>query len=245
MIASRPSVSFAALTAVLLFATTGCPKPKPPPRSPDPTPSVQEAAVAIDNLVPSRTNRGRAVTVTVEGRGFEDGMDVFVGKAVPLGLDVQSDSEFTFRANEDMAAGTYDIRIVRADGEQALKRDAFTVAAPIDADGDCRLVTVPFDFNESSLSAQARKLLGDNAKCIEKRGFKRVRLEGHADERGSTIYNLSLGQRRAESVRSYLLNVGVGGAELLTLSYGEERPATSESGDSAWAKSRRVEFALP
>ena len=245
MIASRSSVSFVAVAAMLLIATTGCPKPTPPPQPPEPTPSVVEAPVAIDALVPNRTNQGRAVTVTVEGRGFEDGMDVFVGKTSPLGLDVQSESEFTFRASEDMAAGTYDIRIVRADGEQALKRDAFTVAVSGDADGDCSLVTVPFDFNESSLSSQARKLLGENARCIEKRGFKRVRIEGHADERGSTIYNLSLGQRRAESVRSYLLNVGVGGADLLTLSYGEERPAVSGSGESAWAKNRRVEFSLP
>ncbi len=245
MISSRLNVSLASMAVGLLFFTTGCPKPKPPPQPPEPTPSVTEAAVAIDRLVPTRTTEGRAVTVTVMGRGFEDGMDVFIGKEPALGLDVQSADEFTFRATEDMKAGSYDVRVVRADGEQALARDAFTVAAALDADGDCRLRTVSFEFNESTLSAEARTVLGENARCIEKRGWKKVRLEGHADERGSTIYNLSLGQRRAESVRSYLLNVGVGTADLLTLSYGEEKPIDLGSDEAAWAKNRRVEFVIP
>ncbi len=232
----------AAVLATLLVVT-GCPKPKPPPQPPEPTPSA-EPVVAIDTLVPDRTVQGRAVTVTVQGRGFEDGMDVFIGKEAALGLDVQSDTEFTFRATEDMGAASYDVRIVRADGEQALKRDAFTVTPPRNQ-GDCVLKTVLFDFNESSLASESRELLAANARCIEKHGWERVRLEGHADERGSTIYNLSLGQRRAESVRSYLLNVGVGNAELLTLSYGEERPVDLGSNEGAWAKNRRVEFVIP
>ena len=244
MIASRPLASMTAL-ALFVVLTTACPPKQKPPPQPDPTPAPEEAPVAVDDLVPDRTSEGRAVTVTVEGRGFEEGMDVFIGKTAARGLDVQSDSEFTFRATEDMAPGTYDVRIVRADGEQALARDVFTVNPRVDADGDCTLKTVLFEFNESSLSVEARTLISDNARCIEKRGFKTVRLEGHAEERGSTIYNLSLGQRRAESVRSYLLNVGVGNSELVTLSYGEEKPAVSGFGESAWRQNRRVEFALP
>lgn len=245
MIASRRFALPPVLLAAAVLFIAGCPKAKPPPPPPDPTPSEVEAPVAIDDLVPDRTNEGRAVTVTVQGRGFQEGMDVLVGKEPALGLDVQSDSEFTFRASETLAAGSYDVRVVRADGEQALARDAFTVNAKADADGDCRLVTVLFAFNESSLLPESRKLLAENARCIEKRGYSTVRLEGHADERGSTIYNLSLGQRRAESVRSYLLNVGVGSANLTTLSYGEERPAVLGSGESVWGKNRRVEFAVP
>jgi len=241
----RFPVRFAVLALGIVLVAPGCPKSKPPPPPPEPTPSAVEAPVTIDTVVPDRTTQGRALTVTVEGRGFETGMDVFIGADAARGLDVQSDSEFTFRAHEEMAEGTYDVRVVRADGEQALAREVFTVAANRNAVGDCELVTVPFDFNESTLSSDARKLLGENAKCIEQRGFERVRLEGHADERGSTLYNLSLGQRRAESVRSYLLNVGVGSAELLTLSYGEERPVSGGSGEAAWAKNRRVEFAIP
>jgi len=72
----------------------------------------------------------------------------------------------------------------------------------------------------------------------------RVQLVGHADERGSTLYNLSLGQRRAESVRQYLVNMGISSARLATLSYGEERPEQGGQSESAWATNRRVEFVV-
>jgi len=221
----------------------GCPKPKPPPQPPPPPPD-EGPVVAIEALVPPKTTEGRAVTVTVEGYGFEDGQDVFLGGDPVRGLDVLSDKEFTFRATDDLEAGDYDLRIVRADGEQALERGAFSVEASRTYAGDCSLQTVFFDFDESSLTNDTRRLLADNARCIESRGYARVRLEGHADERGSTIYNLSLGQRRADAVRKYLLNIGVGSAEVGTLSYGEERPLQSGSSESAWAKNRRVEFVI-
>ena len=70
-----------------------------------------------------------------------------------------------------------------------------------------------------------------------------MRLEGHADERGSTEYNLSLAQRRAESVREYLGNLGIVLDEVRVLSYGEERPAVAGSSEDAWGRNRRVEFA--
>ena len=179
----------------------------------------------------------------VPGDG-NDSQDVFLGGDPVRGLDVLSDKEFTFRATDDLEAGDYDLRIVRADGEQALERGAFSVEASRTYAGDCSLQTVFFDFDESSLTNDTRRLLADNARCIESRGYARVRLECHADERGSTIYNLSLGQRRADAVRKYLLNIGVGSAEVGTLSYGEERPLESGSSESAWAKNRRVEFVI-
>lgn len=230
-----------AMTAALMLA--GCPKPKPPPQPPPPPPD-EGPVVAIDRLVPEKTTQGRAVTVTVEGHGFEEDQDVFLGGEPVRGLDILGDAEFTFRATDDLEAGDYDLRVVRADGEQALMRNAFTVDASRTYAGDCTLETVFFDFDESSLTNDARRLLAENARCIESRGYGNVRLEGHADERGSTIYNLSLGQRRADAVRKYLLNIGVGKAELGTLSYGEERPLDRGSSEAAWAKNRRVEFVI-
>ena len=97
-------------------------------------------------------------------------------------------------------------------------------------------------FNEASLTSGARDELDRNARCLEARAKLAVRLEGHADERGSTDYNLSLAQRRAESVRNYLVSLGVESDRLATLSYGEERPASSGHDERAWAENRRVEF---
>jgi peptidoglycan-associated lipoprotein len=70
----------------------------------------------------------------------------------------------------------------------------------------------------------------------------KVRLEGHADERGSREYNIGLGERRAQAVRRALMLQGTGDEQLVTVSYGEERPAESGSDEAAWAKNRRVEL---
>ena len=72
----------------------------------------------------------------------------------------------------------------------------------------------------------------------------RLRFEGHADERGSTEYNLALGSRRAESVRDFLSGFGIMANRFTTTSFGEERPAVNRMDESAWAQNRRVEFVI-
>ena len=67
-------------------------------------------------------------------------------------------------------------------------------------------------------------------------------VEGHCDERGTTEYNMSLGEYRAQSVRSYMINAGIASDRLQTASFGKEQPAVSGSGEAAWAKNRRGEF---
>ena len=71
-----------------------------------------------------------------------------------------------------------------------------------------------------------------------------VRLEGHADERGSREYNIGLGERRSQAVRRLLLIQGASAAQISTVSFGEERPAADGSSESAWAQNRRVEIEL-
>lgn len=101
---------------------------------------------------------------------------------------------------------------------------------------------VYFDFDSSEIrpefagvvSAQARRLAGNPG--------LRVRLEGHTDERGSREYNIALGERRAQAVRRALMLQGVADAQIVTVSYGEERPAVEGSDEAAYAKNRRVEF---
>ena len=239
--ARRIAFALAAWAALAL----GCPKSGPPPDPTPAPPSPAEAVVAIDKLVPSKTVVGRAVTVSVTGHGFEEEMDVRLGKEAAVGLDVLGPRELTLRVTETLPAGSYDLEVVRADGERAVRRGAFIVEPDPAAPGDCVLQTVLFQFDEASLSNDARRLLAENARCIESRRLVAVRVEGHADERGSTVYNLALAERRAEAVRSYLLNIGVGGARLTNLSYGEERPIEPGDHEAAWARNRRVEFAIP
>ena len=77
-----------------------------------------------------------------------------------------------------------------------------------------------------------------------KSGVGGVIIEGNCDERGSTEYNLALGERRAMAVRAYLIGLGVDGARIQTKSYGEERPVCPEHDESCWSRNRRAEFVL-
>ena len=105
----------------------------------------------------------------------------------------------------------------------------------------CNYDPIRFDFNEASLTADARAQLDQIADCLKKQG-QRVTLEGHADERGTEEYNLQLSNRRAESVKKYLVTLGVGSGSLETIGYGETRPSDTGSNEGAWAANRRVEF---
>ncbi|MFL0800605.1 MAG: peptidoglycan-associated lipoprotein Pal [Agarilytica sp.] len=98
-----------------------------------------------------------------------------------------------------------------------------------------------FEFDQSILSSEARAALMVHAEVIRNESSS-VRLEGHADERGSREYNMALGERRANAVRDYLVLQGVDASLIETVSYGEERPAEVGSYDSAWSKNRRVEL---
>lgn len=99
-----------------------------------------------------------------------------------------------------------------------------------------------FDFDNAEIRPEFRDIVAAHAASLARSPNMRVRLEGHADERGSREYNIGLGERRAQSVRRALMLQGVGDGQIVTVSYGEERPAQSGSDEAAWAKNRRVEL---
>ncbi len=101
--------------------------------------------------------------------------------------------------------------------------------------------TVYFGFNESTLASDSQSILDNNIAKL-KNGSQHIRVEGHADERGTREYNLALGERRANAVLQYLVANGIAKSRLETISYGKERPADPGHDESAWAKNRRVEL---
>ena len=103
---------------------------------------------------------------------------------------------------------------------------------------------VQFEYDESDITAAAERLLRAKLPILRNSPTVRLRLEGHADERGSTEYNLALGSRRAESVREFLSGFGISENRFTTTSFGEERPAVNRSDEAAWAQNRRVEFVI-
>jgi len=101
---------------------------------------------------------------------------------------------------------------------------------------------VYFDFDKADIRADSQTVVAAHAAYLAKNPAQKVRLEGHADERGSREYNIGLGERRAQAVRRALLLQGVAEVQLATVSYGEERPAVAGSDEQAYALNRRVEI---
>jgi peptidoglycan-associated lipoprotein len=106
----------------------------------------------------------------------------------------------------------------------------------------CQLQRVSFDFNDAGLRGDARDTLAKNADCLKQMNARKVTIEGHCDERGTNEYNQHLGQRRAESVRRYLVNLGVQEGSLDVVSFGEEKPVCGESTETCWSQNRRAEL---
>jgi peptidoglycan-associated lipoprotein len=98
-----------------------------------------------------------------------------------------------------------------------------------------------FDFDQSTLRPETRAALDAQAQRLKNTSGP-IRLDGHADERGTREYNLALGERRAKAVANYLALQGVARSRIETVSYGEERPAAMGHNEDAWQKNRRVEL---
>ncbi|MEO0575287.1 MAG: peptidoglycan-associated lipoprotein Pal [Pseudomonadota bacterium] len=99
-----------------------------------------------------------------------------------------------------------------------------------------------FEYDKSEITPQYADILAGHARQLASDSTRRLRLEGHADERGSREYNIGLGERRAQAVRRLLLIQGASAAQISTVSYGEERPAAFGSTESDYEKNRRVEL---
>jgi len=101
---------------------------------------------------------------------------------------------------------------------------------------------VYFDLDRADIRADSQPVITAHARYLAGASAQKVRLEGHADERGSREYNIGLGERRAQAVRRALLLLGVAESQLATVSYGEERPAAAGSDEQAYGLNRRVEI---
>ncbi len=106
------------------------------------------------------------------------------------------------------------------------------------------LDTIFFGFNESMITDEARQTLNKNAEILRQFPLIRIQIEGHCDDRGSTEYNLALGERRAMAVKQYLIKLGVNPNRMEIISFGEERPLQSGQTEDAWSKNRRAEFSV-
>jgi len=103
---------------------------------------------------------------------------------------------------------------------------------------------VHFDFDQSTIRADQESVLRSQVAILRAHPSVRLRITGHADERGSTEYNLALGQRRAQAVKDYYTTSGLDASRFEVVSLGEERPLVAQSNEEAWAQNRRAEFTI-
>jgi peptidoglycan-associated lipoprotein len=103
---------------------------------------------------------------------------------------------------------------------------------------------IHFAFDSAILSDQARQILNSKADYLRHYPGITAIVEGHCDERGTAAYNIALGERRAQSVKDFLVNLGISTDRLNTVSYGEERPIAAGHDEASWAKNRRVQFVI-
>lgn len=101
-----------------------------------------------------------------------------------------------------------------------------------------------FDFDKSNLRPAAQENLTRKAEWLRANPDATVTIEGHCDERGTNEYNLALGDRRAESAKAFLVDLGINASRLTTISYGEERPVCGQQNEECWQKNRRGAFEL-
>jgi len=173
-------------------------------------------------------------------------------KAQKLADDEKYDeAETAALAAKKLAVKAQQKALARKDECEAPKVDPDNdVSEFVDASGDQGLgdgdsggmKTVYFDYNAHELTEQAKATLAANASWIKGNTAARVVIEGHCDNRGSTEYNLALGEKRARVVRKYLVNWGIDGDRLSIVSYGEEQPLAINEDEGSHARNRRAEF---
>ncbi len=127
----------------------------------------------------------------------------------------------------------------------SILNDGSTLSTPvIMAAETSALEKVSFSLNQSKLSQETQSILNQHANWLLQNPGKMVQVEGHCDYRGSSAYNIGLGERRAKSVKNYLIALGVSSSQLNVVSYGEEKPLVASAEEWALAQNRRVEFVI-
>jgi peptidoglycan-associated lipoprotein len=194
----------------------------------------------VTSVSPSAIAPNAAAAAKVYGSSFQNGATVtFVGATKLQGQEVVvSDSNTLSLTIPALPLGVYDVLVANPDGDRSTLRSGLTVKV---MEIPCRQATVNFGFDVHALSSSARSTLDGHMSCYQSLSGQ-VKIEGHADERGTVDYNLALGQRRADAVKRHLTGGGVSGSRISTVSYGEERPASSGHNESAWSKNRRAEI---
>ena len=194
-----------------------------------------------------------AVAAPAKGRPAREGsrLHALQGGVAEAAIEAgPKDDSLAFYGLRDLAAcADFAAARARADSIAAAERarreaEERALAAGVARVREALSDIIYFEYDSNELTAQAQQSLQTKAAILRANAGLQVRVDGHADERGSTEYNLALSQRRAETVRDFLAGYGIAATRISTIPYGEERPRVEGTGESVWSQNRRAEFAV-
>lgn len=244
--AVRQAVRWIGLLALLLVLfVSGCKKkPVPPPPAP-PAPPAPAAPTATLRAVPPAIEEGQSSTLSWNStNATELRLDPDIGSVAPQGstqVSPQRSTTYTLVANGPGGKAEASARVTvnpPAAGPTPVQR------MPLEQAFKQKVRDAYFDFDKADIRPDARVALTQTAEFLREYPGARVLVEGHCDERGSTEYNLGLGDRRANAVKEFLVSLGIATNRIEIISYGKERPFCFESTEECWQLNRRGHFAL-
>jgi peptidoglycan-associated lipoprotein len=215
------------------------------PAAPPPAPAAQPTVTL--NASPMSVNSGQTVTLSWSSTNATDlDIEPGVGKGAPQGstpVNPTTSTTYTITATGAGGSATATAHVdVTAPGRN---RAAGPEGQPNLSELFSQNVQdVFFELDKSDLRDDARAALTKDAEFLRSYPQVRVSIEGHCDERGSTEYNLGLGQRRAEASKNFLISLGISADRMETTSWGKERPFCTEHNEECWRLNRRAHFVL-
>ena len=236
-----------ALLLLSLMMLAGCRKPAPRPTLPPPPEAAPSASLSAN---PASIRSGEATQLTWHTQHATDISIDGLGQVDSNGSRSVSPGESTtYRLIARGPGGEQEAttRVTVAPGATATTTTGGTssdVDAAAEASFSRNVRDVYFDYDSYTIRSDAQQQLNSNAAWLARHPGVKVTVEGHCDERGSTEFNLALGDSRAHAVKQFLVQAGAGAERIATISYGKERPACTESNEECWQQNRRGHFVL-
>ena len=244
---SRSKYAVLSLVILILFAGA-CRKTvvAPPPAAPPPTPPAPARPTVTLQASQTFIQRGESVTLNWSStNATELNLAPGLGRVSPEGSTRVSPSDsmtYTITATGPGGSSDASVRIT-----VAAPPPPPPPAAPMATIEELFRTNVRdgyFDYDKADIRTDARDALARTAEFLRSHQQIRVVIEGHCDERGSTEYNLGLGERRAQAVRQFLISLGVSADRMDTVSLGKERPFCTQSSEDCWQQNRRGHFVM-
>ena len=233
------------LTLLTLVVLTGCKKKPlaPPPIPPPPAPAAPTVTL---RAMPSVIEQGQSSTLSWNStNATELRLEPGLGSVGPQGSSsVQPGRSTTYTLVVSGPGGTAEASARVTVNVPPPAPPAAVTRLPLEEAFARQIRDAFFDFDKADIRPDARVALAQSAEFLRQYPEARVLIEGHCDERGSTEYNLGLGDRRANTAKEFLVSLGIAAARLQTISYGKERPFCFESNEECWQLNRRAHFVL-